>query len=312
MKNNREQVRIRKSLPAWLKSEAGAGVLFILPLILYFLVFQLLPMMISFGVSFTEWNLRTDPKWVGLDNYQNLLTDDVRYPDFWPSLIVTLKYIIYSVPLGIFIALVLASVLNSNVKGESFFKTAYYIPNITAAVAVAAMWVFLLDPKFGLVNQLLEKIPGLDQFSTTSWLANENTALPALGVMAIWGGLGYNVLIILSSMKGIPDDLYEASRIDGANMLQRFFKITLPMIQPTIFFLIVTGLIASFQAFDQMYLMTKGGPNGSTTTYLFSLYNHAFKYFEMGTAAAMSYLLLLVILLVTWINFKFVPQRFDE
>ncbi|WP_281884620.1 carbohydrate ABC transporter permease [Paenibacillus sp. YYML68] len=302
----------RKSFLSWIRSESGAGVIFIAPLLIYFLVFQIFPILLSFGVSFTEWNLRTSPEWVGLDNYQNLLFDDVRYPDFWPSLLVTLKYIVYSVPLGIFIALVLSAMLNSNVKGEGFFKVAYYIPNVTAAVAVAAMWVFLLDPRIGLVNQFLSAIPGLEQYSTTSWLNNESTALPALGVMAIWGGLGYNVLIILASMKGIPEDLYEAARIDGANTAQRFLRITLPMIQPTIFFLIVTGLIASFQAFDQMYLMTKGGPNGSTTTYLFSLYNHAFKYFEMGTAAAMSYILLLVILVVTWLNFKFIPQRLDE
>lgn len=287
-----------------LNNQVSAGWLFLLPLIIYFVVFQLLPMALSFGISFTEWNLRSTPTWVGFDNYKNLLFDEVMYPMFWPSLWITLKYIVFSVPGALAISLILAAMLNANVKGEGFFKTAYYIPNVTAGVAVAAMWVFLLDPQIGMVNQLLS--------INHSWLGSVTTALPTLAVMAIWSTLGYNVLILLSSMKSIPDELYEAATIDGANAWHRFVKITLPMIQPTIFFLIVTGLIAAFQAFDQMYLMTAGGPAGSTTTYLLSLYNHAFRYYEMGTASAMSYILLVIILFITWINFKFIPQKVDD
>ncbi|MCA0991269.1 carbohydrate ABC transporter permease [Pseudalkalibacillus hwajinpoensis] len=291
-------------LKNWYAKESTMGWVFILPLLLYFIVFQLAPMLLSFGISFTSWNLRSPAEFVGFENYKNLLFDSVNYPDFWPSLWITLKYIVFSLPGGIFIALVLAAMLNANVKGEGFFKTAYYIPNITAMVAVAAMWIFLLDPKYGLVSQLFD----IDQ----SWLGSKSTALPTLGIMAIWSALGYNVLILLTTMKGIPDELYESATIDGANAWQKFTKVTLPMIQPTIFFLIVTGLIAAFQVFDQMYLMTGGGPDGATQTYMLSLYNHAFRYFEMGTASAMSYILLIIILIITWVNFKFIPQRFDD
>ncbi|MFA9397587.1 MAG: carbohydrate ABC transporter permease [Clostridiaceae bacterium] len=279
------------------------GYLFVLPFIIYFIIFQLAPMIISFIISFTKWNMRSKPKFIGLDNYKNLLFDSLRYPDFWPSLGITFKYIILSVPIGLLLALILSAMLNSDVKGEGFFKTAYYIPNVTAGVAVAAMWLFILDPKYGLINQI---------FGTNiSFLGQTSTALPTLAVMAIWGGLGYNILILLSSMKSIDESLYEAAKIDGANVIKRFFKITIPSIQPTVFFILITGIIGSFQAFDQMYLMTGGGPNGSTTTYLLSLYNHAFKYYEMGTASAMSYILLVIIVVITMINFKFVPQKLD-
>lgn len=279
------------------------GYLFILPFLLYFAMFLLLPMLMSFVLSFMEWDLRSAPTFVGLDNYANLLFDPIRYPEFWPSLGVTLQYILMSVPLGIAIALGISAMLNANVKGEGFFKTAYFIPNVTAVVAVAAMWIFMLDPQFGLINDVLG--------TNISFLGMPETALASLAAMAIWGALGYNILILLSAMKSIDESLYEAAKIDGANAVQRFFAITLPSIQPIIFFIIITATIGAFQAFDQMYLMTGGGPDGSTLTYLLSLYNHAFRYFEMGTASAMSYLLLLIILFVTWVGFRFIPQKLD-
>ncbi|MFT4284613.1 MAG: sugar ABC transporter permease [Protaetiibacter sp.] len=280
-----------------------AGYLFIAPFLVYFVVFLLGPMVMSFVISFTDWNMRSTPEFVGVDNYVNLLTDSTRYPDFWPSLAVTLKYVAMSLPIGLVAALVVAAMLNANVKGEGFFKTAYYIPNVTAIVAVAAMWIFMLDPQFGVVNKVLG--------TNISFLGNPDTALPTLATMAIWGALGYNVLILLSAMKSIDESLYEAAKLDGANAFQRFRVVTLPAIQPVLFFLLITGVIGGFQAFDQMYLMTGGGPDGTTLTYLLSLYNHAFKYFEMGTASAMSYILLVIILIVTWLGFKLVPQQFE-
>lgn len=281
----------------------ATGYLFLAPFLLYFAVFLLLPMLMSFAISFTDWNLRSAPEFVGIDNYVNLATNTTRYPDFWPSLGVTLKYVALSVPIGLVLALVVAAMLNANVKGEGFFKTAYYIPNVTAIVAVAAMWIFMLDPQFGVVNKVLG--------TNISFLGDPNTALPSLAAMAIWGALGYNILILVSAMKSIDESLYEAARLDGANAFQRFMVVTLPAIQPVVFFLMITAVIGGFQAFDQMYLMTNGGPDGATMTYLLSLYNHAFRYFEMGTASAMSYILLAIILIVTWIGFKFVPQQFD-
>ncbi|MFT4123648.1 MAG: sugar ABC transporter permease [Microbacteriaceae bacterium] len=291
---SRRAQRIRSAL---------TGYLFIAPFLVYFAVFLLLPMLMAFGISFTDWNMRSAPEFVGLDNYISLLTDSTRYPDFWPSLWVTLKYVLMSVPIGLVAALVVAAMLNADVRGEGFFKAAYYIPNVTAVVAVAAMWIFMLDPQFGVVNKALG--------THISFLGDPNTALPTLATMTIWGALGYNVLILLSAIKSIDESLYEAAKLDGAGAVRRLLVVTLPAIQPVLFFVMVTAIIGGFQAFDQMYLMTGGGPDGATMTYLLSLYNHAFRYFEMGTASAMSYILLVIILFVTWLGFKLVPQQLD-
>lgn len=299
----RPRATARRRGGSYRSRQTRTGYIFILPFLLYFATFLLLPMLMSFVLSFMEWDLRSTPRFVGLDNYANLLFDPVRYPEFWPSLGVTLQYILMSVPVGVAIALGISAMLNANIKGEGFFKTAYFIPNVTAVVAVAAMWIYMLDPQFGLINDVLG--------TNISFLGMPETALASLAAMAIWSALGYNILILLSAMKSIDESLYEAAKIDGANALQRFFAITLPSIQPIIFFIIITATIGAFQAFDQMYLMTGGGPDGATLTYLLSLYNHAFRYFEMGTASAMSYLLLLVILFVTWVGFRFIPQKLD-
>lgn len=285
-------------------NKRAMGIVFILPLALYFLVFQLAPMIMTLTISFTEWDLRGDMEFVGFSNYIALFTDQVRYPKFWSSLLVTVKYIVYNVPGTIMISMFIAALLNSDVKGEGFFKIAYYIPNVTSGVAVAAMWVYMLDPQAGLINKLLGKnIP---------FLSTVETALPTIAAMGIWTAIGYNVLILLSAMKSISPSLYEAARLDGANWWKTFTKITIPMIMPTVFFLMVMGLISGFQVFDQMYIMTSGGPNDSTRTFMMYLYDHGFRYFEMGTASAMSYILLIIILIVTLIQFKVVPQRYDQ
>lgn len=283
--------------------EQTIGMLFIVPLVLYFLVFQLLPMLIAFGVSFTEWNLLGSPTFVGFANYINIFTNELRYPDFWHSLIVTLFYILMTVPGSIIICLIVSAFLNSNVKGESFLKTIFFLPSVTAGAAVAAMWTFMLDPQYGLINQMLN--------SNIGFLSNENLALPSLAVMAIWGSLGYNVLIMVASMKGINPELYEASSLDGAGAIKQFIHITIPSVKPVIFFLTVTSLIGAFQAFDQMYLMTGGGPNKSTLTYMLSLYRHAVEYNDMGAATALSYILFLIIAAVTFLQFRLVRKRKD-
>ena len=283
--------------------EQTIGMLFIVPLVLYFLIFQLLPMLIALGVSFTEWNLLGTPAFVGFANYINLFTNELKYPDFWQSMVVTVLYILMTVPGSIMLCLIVSAFLNSNIKGESFLKTIFYLPSVTAGAAVAAMWTFMLDPQYGLVNQVLG--------SNIGFLSNEHLALPSLAVMAIWGGLGYNVLIMLASMKGINPDLYEASSLDGAGPVKQFFHITIPSVKPVIFFLTVTSLIGAFQAFDQMYLMTGGGPNKSTLTYMLSLYRHAVEYNDMGAATAMSYILFFIIATVTFIQFRLVRKRKD-
>lgn len=279
-----------------------AGWLFIAPLILYFAVFQLAPMIMSLVYSFTEWNMRSDAKWVGFSNYINLLSNkDNLFPHFWPSLGVTLEYMLLSIPASVILAVVVAAMLNSKIRGERFFKTAFYVPSVTVGVAIAAMWTFMLDPMYGMINQILG--------TQIDFLGKTSTALPTLALMSVWGGLGYNVLIVLSAMKNVDTSLYEAAEMDGANALRRFFSVTVPGILPTVFFVIVTSIIGGFQVFDQMYLMTGGGPEYSTYTYLLGLYNEAFGgAYRIGIACAMSYILFIIILIITFIQFKVLPQ----
>ncbi len=279
-----------------------AGWLFIAPLVVYFIIFQLTPMVMALVYSFTDWNMRSDPSWVGLLNYKNLLLNtDNLYPHFWPSLWVTTKYMLMSIPASVVLAVVVAAMLNSKIKGERFFKTAFYVPSVTVSVAIAAMWTFMLDPMYGMINQLLG--------TNIDFLGQTSTALPTLALMSVWGGLGYNVLIVLSAMKNIDASLYEAAEMDGAGSGRRFISVTVPSILPTIFFIVITSVIGGFQAFDQMFLMTGGGPQYSTYTYLLGLYNEAFGgAYRIGIACAMSYILFIIILIITFIQFKVLPQ----
>jgi len=286
------------------RKTALIGVLFISPLIIYFIVFQLAPIIMSFGISFTEWNWRTPPVFVGLNNYIGLFTNRIIYPNFWKSLWVTIQYMLMSVPLSIVVTLIVSAMLNSKIKGEKFFKSAFFIPSVTAGVAISAIWMFLIDPTYGVVGAI-----------NRAWGTNINllgrtaTALPLMAVMAVWSGLGYNVLIMLSAMKNINPSLYEACEIDGGGAIRKFFHVTIPNVAPTILFLCVTSTIGSLQAFDQMYLMTGGGPDGSTTTFMLEIYNMVFSYQEVGTASAMSYILFAVILAITLTGQCLLPGR---
>lgn len=278
------------------------GWLFILPLIAYFLVFQIAPIFMSFGISFTEWNWRTTPRFVGFDNYVQLFTNRILYPNFWKSLWVTVQYMLMSVPLSVAVTLIVSAMLNSKIKGEKFFKSAFFIPSVTAGVAISAIWMFLIDPTYGLIGAL-NRAWG----TNINLLGRTTTALPLMAIMAVWSGLGYNVLIMLSAMKNINPSLYEACEIDGGGTIRKFFHVTLPGVAPTIFFLCITSTIGSLQAFDQMYLMTGGGPDGSTTTFMLEIYNMIFGYSEVGTASAMSYILFSLILAITLVGQRFLP-----
>ena len=305
-----EQVKPKKEKKHKLFSTKQArenitGWLFVLPLIIYFIVFQLAPMIISFVISLNDWNMRTPMKFVGFENYTHLLTNyQGLFDDFWPSLVVTVKYILLTVPASVILVLVVAALLNSKVRGEGIFKTIFYIPSVTSGVAIAAIWMFMVDPQHGMINQLLG--------THISFLATKSTALYTLAVMAIWGGLGYNTLIMLSAMKGINESLYEAAEIDGAGAFKKFIHVTIPSVTPIIFFISITSVIGAFQAFDQMYLTTGGGPEKSTMTYMLGLYNQAFEYNNMGIACAMSYILFAIIMVITFIQFKVQPQNMDN
>lgn len=297
---------MENSLPKKRNKRSIIGICFIMPLVVYFVIFQLAPIFISFFISLTDWDWVSTPNWVGLDNYISLLTDKILYPDFWKSIGVTFLYMLLTVPISIVLAVIVGAILNSNIKGERFFKTAFYIPCVTAGVAISAIWLYLIDPGIGLVGWINKS------FGTSiNLLGSTSTALPTLAVMSIWGGLGYNVLIVLSSMKNINRQLYDACEVDGGNFFHKLFHVTIPGIMPTIYFMIITSVISSLQAFDQMYLMTGGGPEGSTSTFMLSVYKMLFDYQEVGTASAMSYFLFFIIVAVTFIQSKVLPQGYQ-
>lgn len=280
----------------------ACGLLFVMPLIIYFLVFQLAPMLIAFVLSFMEYDGLNVAEWVGLDNYIAVLTNkDNLYPYFGKSLLVTLEYILLTVPVNIIASLVVSALLNTKIKGEKFFKTAFYIPSVTVGVAIMALWKYMLDPSFGLINQI---------FGTNiNFLGTEGLNLVTLAVMSVWGGLGYNVLIMLSAMKNIDRSLYEAASIDGTSGFKQFCTITVPGVMPTVFFFLITGIIGGFQAFDQMYMMTGVGTNHSTYTYIYGVYEQSITYGKLGVGSAMSFILFALILGLTVIQFRMLPKE---
>lgn len=289
------------------------GYAFILPLLAYFLVFQLAPMIIALVISFTNYSLQhlTDWEFVGFKNYIELFTNSTKYPMFWSSLKTTFFYILLTVPANIILALVVSALLNSKIKGEKFFKTIFYIPSVTVGVAIMVMWKQMLAPD-GLINQIFS--------SNIDFLNNESTALVVFALMSIWGGLGYNVLIMLSAMKNIDPALYEAAEIDGAGAVQKFLYITVPGVLPTVFFFLITGLISGFQVGEQMLIIYGDTTQVSSVyTYVYGMYYVMRRSCDYGTASAMSYFLFVIILVITLIQFrvqngrpKFIKKAIDK
>ncbi|WGV62476.1 sugar ABC transporter permease [Brevibacillus brevis] len=270
--------------------------LFILPWILGFLAFTLGPMLFSLVMSFFDWPVVGEVTFVGLDNYINMFTDD---PLFWQSLWVTVKFALLFVPLNLFIALFLAMMLNQKVKGSGFFRTVFYLPSVISGVALAMIWAWVYDGEYGIFNYLLSLvgITGPDWLNDTSW------ALVAMVIASLWGQ-GSMVLIFLAGLKSIPESLYEAASIDGAGAVQKFFRITLPMVSPTILFNLIMTIISAFQQLSLALLLTGGGPLQSTYFYAMYAYDNAFKYFKMGYASANSWFMFAIILVLTFLVFK--------
>lgn len=273
------------------------GYLFISPWLIGFVAFTAWPFLRSIYLSFTRYNIVTEPKWVGTANYKMLLTQDEL---FWKSAWVTVKYAAISVPLSIVAGVGLALLLNSNVRGIAVFRTIFYLPSIVPTVATSVLFIWLLNPNIGLINRLLAlvHIPGPAWINTAPW------AFYAMVMIALWG-VGGSMVIYLAGLKDIPVHLYEAATIDGANSLRKLRHITIPMMTPVIFFNLIMGIIGAFQAFTQAYVITpNGGPQDSTYFYSLYLYNRAWKYLDMGYASAMAWLLFLVIVVLTGIVFR--------
>lgn len=279
------------------------GLAFLSPSLIALLIFTYIPIAWAFNLSFTSWEARSTPDaFVGLQNYTYLLSE----PEFWNAFKNTLYFSAIKIPLDMVLALGIALLLNQKLRGIGFFRMAYFLPVITSVVAVAAIWRVIYNPSFGLLNSLLESL-GLP---AQRWLRDPNLAMPAVALVALWKGLGYNVVIFLAGLQSISRMYYEASEIDGASSWQQFRFITLPLLSPVTFFVLVVGIINSFKVFSLIHvLVPDGGPLNSAEVIVFYLYRLAFQEFKFGQAAAVSFILLAVVLGITYIQRRFIEPR---
>jgi multiple sugar transport system permease protein len=276
------------------------GYLFIMPFILGVMLWVVYPAGMAAWLAFQKWNLITEPQFIGLENFKTMFADKL----FWQSLRVTFTYTFASVPAGLVIAFLMALLINTKVKGLALFRTVYYLPSIVPAVANAVLWAWIFNTDFGLLNAILAyfKIPKI------AWLQQPEWALPALILMSLWS-VGSTMIIFLAGLQGIDDVYYEAAKIDGAGNWHQLIHITIPMMSSVIFFNLILGVIGSFQVFTAGYLITSGGPQNATLFYVLYLYRMGFQNLKMGYAAALSWVLFLIILIFTLIIFKTVGKR---
>ena len=266
------------------------------PWLLGFVFFYLGPILLSFYFSLTRWDLLTDPVFIGFDNYVKMFTRD---PLFWKSLRITATYTGAYLPLDLIGGLILALLLNSKVKGLGIFRTIFYLPSVLSGVAYTVIWMWMLHPTAGLVNTFLDFI-GINE--PPRWLLDPDWALTALVMMSLWG-VGRSMVIFLAGLQDIPESLHEAAMIDGATGWQRFWRITLPLLTPSILFNLLFGFILTFQSFTSVFVATSGGPLDSTLFYVMYLYRQAFTYLNMGYASAMAWVLFLIVLGLTVLIF---------
>jgi multiple sugar transport system permease protein len=284
------------SLTGLRKKEALTGYLFLVPNLIGFLTFNVVPIGAAILLAFSEWDLASTPKFTGLGNFAIMVQDDL----FWKTLGNTFYYAFVAVPTGVLAAFFLALLINRKMRGVLAFRVVYFLPHVTLSVAAALIWAWIYHPDFGLINYLL----GMIGIQGPSWLFDSRWAMPAVIIMSNWRGIGYAMLVFLAGLQGIPYELYEAATIDGASGWQQLLHVTVPMLSPTTFFILTTSLIGGFQAFDQFYVMTQGGPAFSTTPIVLYTYNNAFQYFKMGYAASMAAVLFLCIFVITRVQWR--------
>jgi multiple sugar transport system permease protein len=277
--------------------EAVSGYLFASPVILGLIVWVIAPMVGVLLISMTNWNVLTAPAWVGLRNYVRLFTADLF---FWNTLKVTVYYVALNTACSTLYALVVAMFLNQPIRGRGFYRAVFYLPTIVPIVASSALWLWLFNPDFGLLNLLLRAV-GLPK---GVWLASQATVVPSIVLMSVWGGAGNTIVIFLAALQGVPKELLEAVEIDGGSWWHRFRAITLPMISPVTFFNVVTGLIASFTVFTQAYIMTQGGPNNASLFYVYLLYREGFQHNNIAGAAALSWVLIVIVSILSLLIFR--------
>ncbi len=283
-----------RSLTSWLtgiRAERYIGYVFVAPWVIAFLCFELIPTAAAFFFSLTDWSVVGTANFIGFANYIEMFTKDRL---FLTSISNTLYYVAFSVPLTVVSAFVLALLLNAKVRGQTVFRTLFYLPALIPTVAGTIVWIWIFDTNNGILNYFL----GLLGAEPIRWLSSPLWSKPALIIMSLWG-IGSGMVIYLAGLQNIPQELYEAAEVDGANPLQKLLRITAPLMTPTIFFNLILGIISSFQVFNSAFIMTGGGPINSTLFYMLHIYNNAFTHWRMGYASALSVVLFLFVLVLT-------------
>jgi multiple sugar transport system permease protein len=293
------------------RRDSVAAFLFLAPGLLTFTAFVVLPVLASLVLSMTRWDLVSSPQFVGIENYVRLLGFHreggrllANDPNFWRTLGNTFFYML-TIPINLVLALAIANLLNGAVPFRAFFRTLYFLPVVCTLVAVSILWRWIFNPDFGLFNYIL----GLAGIHGPAWLVSREWSKPAIMIVMLWKGVGYSVVVYLAALQALPHELYEAARIDGAGAWRRFWTLTVPLLAPTHLFLGVIGVIWGFQTFDTVFLMTGGGPAGATEPVLLYLYRHAFQWFDMGYASAIAWVLFVLILAATLVQWRAAGAR---
>lgn len=296
---NAASVKRMTRLSAERRREAIAGYLFLLPNFLGFLIFVLGPVVAAFGLGFVKWDMASPPQFIGLQNYRRLLFHD---QDFWRYVYNTV-FLMLGIPVGMAASLLLAIVLNQKIRGRVIFRTIYFLPTMCSGVAIFFLWRWILDAEFGLANQLLTRmgLPAIGWLTTTGW------AKPSLILMGLWASVGgFNMILYLAALQNVPTHLYEAAEIDGAGRWRKFRHVTWPYLTPTTFFISIMSIIGGLQGgFEAAYIMTAGGPAGSTTTISFYLFKNIRDYKEFGYAASIAWVLFFMVFIFTLLNWRF-------
>lgn len=284
------------------KRDSFSAFLFLTPTLVIFMTFIVFPVLFSFYLSFHQWNMFSPQKsFIGLENYTRLFQDH----EFWLVLKNTLIYTICTVPLNMVFALLAAVSLNRVIFGKKLLTTAFFAPVIISPVAAAVIWRWMYEPNFGLMNHFLSFF-GVEGIN---WLNNPDSAMAAIIIMGVWKTFGVNMVLFSAGLQAIPEGYYEAADIDGAGKWSKFWSITFPLLSPTTFFILIMSMIGSFQVFDIVYVLTSGGPLGSTKVLVFYLYENAFKFFEMGYASAVAYVLFFILVIFTLLQVKYMKSR---
>jgi multiple sugar transport system permease protein/sn-glycerol 3-phosphate transport system permease protein len=283
------------------RRQLGTAAFFLVPSLVGVLAFLVLPVVLVILLSFFRWDLLSPPKFVGGSNFVDLF----QYDHIGHSLLVTLYYVALNIPIQTVIALGLALMLNRKLPAMGFFRVLYVVPFLATPVAMAVVWNWVFDPKIGAINTLL----GYVGIHGPAWLGSSAWAMPVIAFANIWQYAGYNMLFFLAGLQAIPQQLYEVSGMDGAGKIQQFFRITLPLLNPTLLFVLVTGVIGSFQVFDTVFVLTNGGPGTATEVMNLQIYQSAFVGFHIGEACAMSVILFVIILIFTIAQFAYFRRR---